>query len=57
MNHIGKGIFKEITSALNLNRLVLCLRKKLFRYRLRQIKEVKLVDEKEWQIRYGKIKL
>lgn len=54
-NHIGKGVYDEIKTAINSNILVLCLRKKLFKCRLQQVKGVELVNEQDWKITYGKI--
>ncbi len=56
-NHIGKGVFDEIKSALYHKIEVFCLRKNLFRFRLLQVKNVELVDVTNWKIRYGKIRL
>ena len=54
-NHIGKGVYDEIRTALNNNIIVLCLKKKLFRYRLHNIKDLILKNENDWKIKYGKI--
>ena len=53
--HIGKGVYDEIKLAINSHISVLCLRKKLFKYRLHQVASVELVDEKNWKIKYGKV--
>ena len=53
--HIGKGVYDEIKIAINSNILVLCLKRKLFKYRLQQVKGVKLVNEQDWKITYGKV--
>ena len=53
--HIGKGVYDEIKIAINSNILVLCLKRKLFKYRLQQVKSVKLVNEQDWKITYGKV--
>ncbi len=56
-NHIGKGVFDEIKTALNSNILVLCLRRKFFKYSLRKVKDVELLNEENWKTYYGKVKL
>ena len=56
-NHIGKGVFDEIKTALNSNILVLCLRRKFFKYSLRKVKDVELLNEEDWKTYYGKVKL
>lgn len=56
-NHIGKGVYDEIKTALNRNILVICLRRKFFIYRLRKVKDIELVNEEDWRIYYGKVKM
>ncbi len=53
--HVGKGVYDEIKIAINSNILVLCLKRKLLKYRLQQVKSVKLVNEQDWKITYGKV--
>ena len=56
-NHIGKGVYDEIKTALNSNILVLCLKRKFFIFRLKKVKDVELVNEGHWKIYYGKVNL
>ena len=55
MNHIGKGVFEEVKTALHESIIVFCLRKRLFRYRIQQVKDIKLISERDWRIKYGKV--
>ena len=55
--HIGKGVFDEITTAINNNITVLCLRRKLFKYQLYKIANVEIVNDQDWKKKYGKIVL
>ena len=56
-NHIGKGVYDEIRKALNNNILVLCLRRKIFTFFLCEVKDLELVNNDDWKINYGKLKL
>ena len=55
MNHAGKGVYEEIKTALRNNILVLCLRKRFFKYKLQQVKDVESANELDWKITHGKV--
>ncbi len=55
MSHIGKGVYEEIKTAFIHKILVLCLRRKFFRFHFQYVKDIKIENENDWQISYGKI--
>lgn len=52
---IGKGVFMEINSALKSNKQVFCLRNTRGRWKLLEVKRVKVYDVTDWAVKYGKV--
>ncbi len=61
-NHVGKGAYQEVKEALARNILVKVVirgkgrtRSGLPKYSLKQVKDIKIIDNTDWKIRYGQV--
>ncbi|HEY5268604.1 MAG TPA: hypothetical protein VII94_05805, partial [Candidatus Saccharimonadales bacterium] len=55
LDHIGRGVFAEVDEALRKKKTVFCLRKQKDGYFLFQVSGVRIVDEDDWKVEYGRI--
>jgi len=57
--YIGRGVYEELTVAIseNIPAYVLRKRKILGRFHLKEVKALKIVNDSDWQIRFGKVKV
>ncbi len=55
MKHIGKGVYEEVADGLRKNKKVFVLRKGIFGFCLKKVKELKIIDSIDWKIYYGKL--
>jgi hypothetical protein len=57
--HIGRGVYEELTIALVESIPSFVLRKRRIRggFHLKQIKSLKIIDDTDWKIRFGKVKV
>jgi len=54
-SHIGKGAFSEVQQALEEQKPVHALRKGKKGFELVEVKGLKVVDETDWAVKYGKL--
>jgi len=54
--HVGRGVFEEISEALNKGKDVFVLRKGLLGFKLKRVNNVVWADINDWKVYYGKVK-
>ena len=53
--HIGRGVYGELRTAISHFKYIYCLRKHDDEYKLSLLDKLELVDINDWKIRYGKV--